>query len=115
MRSIVLTLSCLLGAMPALAVEPKSAEPNTTTDGYEIVFEPSQKSLIQALNSSRIVETNGSVLVAYDENGSVLGVKLEKSTGSVGLDAEIMAWAAQVKLKVPSSGVTQIPFHFVSR
>ena len=114
MKCIVLALFCLLASMPAFAVDPETPNPATTVSSVEILFMPSKKDLTEAFNSSGLSTAKGVVLVAYDKTGKILGVKLDKPTGSPYLDTAIMAWAAQVKLKATSSGISSMPFEFSS-
>ena len=112
MKHIVLTLLWLLTSMPAFAVEPEASSPVTAVDSVEILFVPSKKDLIAAYEASGLSTAKGVVIIAYAKGGNVLGVKLDKPTGSPSLDTAIMAWAAQVKLKSTASGTSSIPFDF---
>lgn len=114
MKSIALALSFLVAWTPTLAAEPEKTGQDVTVGAYQILFQPSKKQLLEVFLASRLSTASGIVLVAYDAKGNVLGVKLDKSTGSASLDSEIMAWAAQVKLKAASSGITSIPFEFAT-
>jgi hypothetical protein len=111
-KSIAIALLCLLVSMTALAIEPNPSVSFPITGAYEVVSKPSQKELIEGYYASGLPRATGTVLVAYDEKGNVLGVKLGKSTGSSSLDKVIMAWAAQLKLKAGTSGISSIPFTF---
>jgi hypothetical protein len=114
-RGIALALLCLLGSAPAFAGESKPASAVTTVKSVEVLSLPSKKELTEAYYASGLPRTKGVVLVAYDDTGAVMGVKLDISTGSSSLDAAIMAWAAQVKLKATSSGISSMPFDFVPK
>jgi uncharacterized protein YuzE len=112
MKHIFLAILCLLTSMAAMGAGSSPTTPSKTIDDSYLLFRPSKAAMVFAYQASGLVRPTGSVLIAYDEKGNVLGVKLEKSTGSSSLDKELVAWAAQVKLKVTSSGTALLPFTF---
>jgi hypothetical protein len=111
-KSITLALFVLLVAMTALAAEPTQSGFIPSGIDNQLLFKPSQKSLIEGYYASGLVRAAGAVSVAYDAKGNVMGVKLTKSTRSSSLDKVIMAWAAQVKIKTTAGGIVSIPFAF---
>jgi hypothetical protein len=50
-----------------------------------------------------------SVTIAYDRDGNVLAVKLDKPTGDKSLDKAILAWASMVKIQADGSGSGSLP------
>jgi hypothetical protein len=80
--------------------------------GAQIEFRPSMDGLIAALQNSGLSHVETVVAVAYNEKGEILGVRLEKPTGSRELDLAIQAWTAQIRLTFRESGYASLPFTF---
>ena len=99
MRHLAIGILLSLAAMTVRAGEPTQAMPEP----------PSTKALIPVFLKSGLHHVSTSVSIAYDQAGNILGVKIDKPTGSKPLDKAILAWAAQIKLKAGEAGFTSIP------
>lgn len=77
-----------------------------------IASKPPLGDLLGVLARSGLRSATTTVLLAYDETGKVVGVKLDHTTGSKRLDAAILGWAAKVRLDVREAGVGALPLTF---
>lgn len=77
-----------------------------------IASKPPLGDLLGVLARSGLRSAATNVLLAYDETGKVVAVKLDHTTGSKRLDAAILAWAAQIRLDVREAGVGSLPLTF---
>ncbi|MFL6592158.1 MAG: hypothetical protein ACJ8GK_05555, partial [Luteimonas sp.] len=75
---------------------------------------PSTLTLAEAIAHSNLRKVSTNVVIAYDALGNVIGVKLEKPTGSATLDKAILAWAALVKINRDKAGFASIPIELAS-
>ena len=92
------------------AEDPSNAVPIPIIQGAIIEYHPSMRGLIDALSNSGRSHVETAVAVAYNEKGEVIGVRLEKPTGSRELDLALQAWAAQLRLSFRESGYVTLPF-----
>ena len=102
-----LALLVSLVALTARADANPASPPSSLTQ--QIRAKPSQKEIFFAFLKTGLRTLTTSVTVAYDEQGNVTGVKMDKPTGYKALDNEIMAWAAKLKIETKEAGLTYIP------
>ena len=97
-------------ASSAVAAE-ETSEPKQASGISEVELEskPSTAKLSNAFAHSGLNSITITVIVAYDALGNVVGVKLDKATGSEDLDRAILAWAALVKVRAAQAGYGSIP------
>ena len=108
MKSFAVTLICLLATSAAMADPPKAAESGPAVSHAALRFKPPlDQVMARATRYGHRVST--SVTVAYDQDGNVLGVKLDKPTGDKSLDKAILAWAALVKIQADGPGSGKLP------
>ena len=107
MKYLGLALIALLVVLPVRAEELSPAAPVISAQAMRV--KPSSTGLARAFAKSGMRKVATGITVAYDAVGNVIGVKMDKPTGSEALDKAIMAWAAQVKIETREAGFGSIP------
>lgn len=106
----------LVNEAPAPA-SPIDADPKTLPEiAYaQIVSRPSMGAIQKAVADARVVKADAELLLAYDAEGRITGVKVLDSSGSLAIDAAIRDWASHLRLKTAAAGAGRLPFSFTSR
>ena len=108
MKRFAIALVCVLAASAAMAGSQNAPQPLPALANASIKsMPPLDKVLARGVRNGHRVST--SVTVAYDQQGKVLSVKLNKPTGDRSLDKAILDWAAMVKIQADGAGSGIIP------
>ena len=106
---VLMTLLLLAGVAWGQDAQPL---PVHVLSAAELDFKPSAKALLGPLAGSGLKSTSTNVLLAYDQSGKVVGVKLDRTTGSKSLDSAILRWAANVRVRTQQAGIGSLPISF---
>ena len=106
---VFLSLALFLSLVTPTARADASPAPPPNSWTQPIRAKPSQREIFFAFLKTGLPTLATSVTVAYDEQGNVTGVKMDKPTGYKALDNEIMAWAAKLKIETTEAGFASIP------
>ncbi|HVI25961.1 MAG TPA: hypothetical protein VM576_07200 [Xanthomonadaceae bacterium] len=99
----------------AASTAPGEADAVHVLSGDDLAFRPPLGELVRALHGSGLSSASTSVLVAHDESGKVVALKLDRTTGSKLLDAAVLGWAAKLRLKPGPAGIGSLPITFELR
>jgi hypothetical protein len=114
MKRIGLFVILILSAASALGQEIQPVQAHVLS-ATEIAFKPSLSEVLGVLARSGVSSASTNVLLAYDETGKVIAVKLDHTTGSKALDAAVLGWAAKIRLDPQQAGIGSLPISFDSR
>lgn len=132
MRSpLLLSIALLIAApacvSPARAAEPAAAEPVATgavaaapgeipeITTARLAYKPPVRPLQVAIARSNTNSARAEVLLSYDAAGTVTDARLRQSSGDASIDAAVLAWAREVKLKPGEAGQGTVPLEFYAR
>src|SRR5678816_3838349 len=108
MRPFEIVLTCLIVSLPVHAEEPKP--PPAPIISFEAMkVRPPMTRIVSAFAKSGLHDLSTSVTIAYDQSGNVVGVKIDKPTGSKALDRAVLGWAAEIKIDTQEAGFSSIP------
>lgn len=110
-----LQLSVVLYALLAGTAQDPPAPPGTggavaplETIAWESTVRPPMRGIIDALKRTRLDGLSARIKLGFDADGKVIDAALLESTGNENLDAAILKWARDVRLKPGSSGGTGV-------
>lgn len=106
-----LQVSVVLYALLAGMAQDPTAPPATgdpvaplATIAWESTERPPMRGIIEALKRTRLDGLSARIKLGFDADGKVIDAALLESTGNENLDAAILKWARDVKLKAGSPG-----------
>ena len=110
-----LQMSVVLYALLAGMAQDPAAPPGTgdpvaplATIAWESTERPPMRGIIDALKRTRLDGLSTRIKLDFDADGKVIDAALLESTGNENLDAAILKWARDVKLKPGSPGGTGV-------
>jgi TonB family protein len=113
-----LQLSLMLFALLAGTAQDPPAPPPPPATGeaaaplatiaWESTIRPPMRGVIDALRRTRLDGLSAQIKLGFDADGNVIDAALLESTGNQNLDAAILKWAREVKLKPGSPAGTGV-------
>jgi TonB family protein len=94
-------------ASPPPPVTGEAAAPLATI-AWESTIRPPMRGVIDALRRTRLDGLSAQIKLDFDADGKVIDAALLESTGDEKLDAAILKWAREVKLKPGSPAGTGV-------
>jgi TonB family protein len=102
----VVLYALLAGVAQDPAAPPAAGDPVAplATIAWESTERPPMRGIIEALKRTRLDGLSTQIKLGFDADGKVTDATLLESTGNENLDAAILKWARDVKLKRGSPG-----------
>ena len=102
----VVLYALLAGVAQDPAAPPAAGAPVAplATIAWESTDKPPMRGIIDALKRTRLDGLSTRIRLDFDADGKVIDAALLESTGNENLDAAILKWARDVKLKPGSPG-----------
>jgi hypothetical protein len=103
------------------SAESDEASPSPNASGktevdlrQRIVKTPSMQSLQQAFSGTNLSHVSTELLIDYDAEGNVVGVRLSSPTKSGALDKALLQWGKQLRLMPGAAGSGRLPIKIES-